>query len=59
MTNYDRALIAYHRQKTEDRLVCPKCQAANRPGAHVIELSDQDGWADCAVCAHHYAVDVR
>ena len=35
-----------------DSLVCPKCHAANRPGAHIIEF--EDGRALCGVCSHHW-----
>lgn len=57
MGNYDEAVRQLKRQRLERLLTCPKCTAANRPGATIIELSEQDGWADCAVCAHHFRVD--
>lgn len=37
-----------------DNLTCPKCGAANRPGAHVITI--ENGVANCSVCAHAWTV---
>jgi transcription elongation factor Elf1 len=33
-------------------LQCPKCGAANRPGATLVELSEDRQTACCGVCAH-------
>lgn len=35
-------------------LVCPHCQAMNRPGAIYIEIQ-QDGQALCSVCAKQFS----
>lgn len=52
MGNYDQAV----RAQIEQRLRCPKCPAANRPGATYIEL-DQDGRAAyCGVCSAHFTI---
>jgi hypothetical protein len=45
MTSFHAALQA--------SLSCPKCGASNRPGATIIELSDDRLVACCAVCARY------
>lgn len=45
------------RQALEASLRCPKCPAMNRPGATVIELSDDRKTACCSVCAKAGPVD--
>jgi transcription elongation factor Elf1 len=34
---------------------CPKCKAANRPGATIIEV--EKGVAVCGVCGHDWKVN--
>lgn len=38
-------------------LICPKCQAQNRPNATIIEVDGET--AVCCVCSHHWLVKVR
>jgi len=45
MGNFDAAL-----RHLLDYLMCPRCGAMNRPGAHLITVLD--GKADCSQCAH-------
>lgn len=39
----------------EVTLMCPKCGAANRPGATVVEFDPRTWQAFCAVCSHAFA----
>ncbi len=55
--NHARAVAAFKAYNLEQTLVCPKCHEVNRPGGtNHIALSEQDGWADCEICATHYRV---
>jgi len=42
---------------TEETLVCPKCQAMNRPGAIIIQLDARTWSANCGCCAHDFIVE--
>jgi hypothetical protein len=39
-------------------LRCPKCPAANRPGATYIEIDDTGSRAFCSVCSHAGPLDI-
>jgi len=40
-----------------EALVCPKCTAMNRPGATLIERSEDKTRATCGVCSHEGPID--
>lgn len=50
MSAFREALHA-RRVKQTATLVCPKCTAANRPGATVIEIDQTGTRAFCSVCS--------
>lgn len=55
--NHARAVEAQRLRQIEATLVCPQCGERNRPGhGNHIELAEQDGWADCDICAHHFSI---
>lgn len=58
MSNWLQATGASARA-IEQALVCPKCSAANRPGACIIELDARTWVAVCGVCSHDFVVDDR
>lgn len=56
-SNHEKAVQQLRLRRIEAALVCPQCQAVNRPGVCSVDLDDT-GTAWCSVCSHNFAVNI-